>query len=79
MGHYKTKLGSQQSFIEKKYRVLKSNPGQSNSHPGEQEPCIFNIFAAIIPVGQSCEFIHQIMYTGVGRIIWSGISKLQSL
>lgn len=50
MGHDKTKLGGQKSFIEKKYRVLKSNPSQSNSQLGEQEPCGCNIVAVIIAI-----------------------------
>lgn len=48
MGHDKTKLGGQKSFIEKKSRVLKSNPSQSNSQPGEQEPQGSDIVAAVI-------------------------------
>lgn len=64
VGHCKTKLGGWQSFIEKKYRILKSNPSQSNSHTK-----IYSTLQLLLLLAQSCEVIYQIMIIGIGRMI----------
>lgn len=48
MGHDKTKRGGQKSFIEKKSKVLKSNPSQGNPQPGERESWGCNLIAVIM-------------------------------